>query len=157
MRGTIQWNPKRGYTFDASDIQVKGSSLEGIHITPALAQTMITELPIVGAIAASARGETILREPEKTIGIGREAYKTLKSALEKLGAHVGEYREGLVVKGPREMKGTTVQSNGIPGIALALALAGINASGCTEITDYDPQSYPLYLFLNEGIKALAQR
>lgn len=156
MRGNIEWNPKRGFSFEASDLRIKGSSLEGIRITPALAQVMRFELPVLGAVAISARGETVLRDPEHSPGIGRERYRILKAGLETLGAHVGDYREGLVVKGPRELKGARVRSDGVPGIALALTLAAMTASGTTEIADYEPDQYPVREFL-EMIDFLAQR
>jgi 3-phosphoshikimate 1-carboxyvinyltransferase len=157
MRGTVEWTPKRGYSFEAAEVRVKGSGLEGIQITPALAQTMHSELPVLGAVAVSARGETVLRDPDAGPGLGREAFRILKAGLETLGAHIGDYREGLVVKGPRELKGARVQSDGVPGIALALALAGMIAAGETEIVDYEPDAYPLREFGGEYVPALTAR
>ncbi len=154
MRGTIEWAPKRGYSFDVADVRVKGSSLEGIQTTPAQAQTMRSELAVLGAVAVYARGETVLRDPGAGPGVGREAFRILKAGLETLGAHIGDYREGLVVKGPRELKGAGVESGRVPGIALALALAGTIASGETEIVDCEPDAYPAGDFVEKLIPAL---
>ena len=117
-------------------------------------QTMRSELHLLGAVAVSARGETVLRAPDTGSGMGREDFRALKEGLETLGAHIGDYRYGMVVKGPRELKGAKVQSGGAPGIALALALAGMVASGETEIMDFEPDAYPLREFWGDYVKTL---
>lgn len=147
MRGTIEMTPTRGYSFDAADFQVRGSSLEGIHLTPPQARTMRSELMILGAVAASAKGKTILGGPDSGPNLERATFRALKSGLETLGAHIGDYRDGIVVKGPREMSGAEVDSDGVPGVALALAVAGLTAAGSTDILGFTPDEYPIREFL----------
>ena len=52
--------------------------------------------------------------------------------------------DGIIVEGPSALRGATVESNGDHRIAMALAIAGLAATGPTTIEDADcvAVSYP---------------
>ncbi|MHB9030190.1 MAG: 3-phosphoshikimate 1-carboxyvinyltransferase [Candidatus Latescibacterota bacterium] len=153
MKAQVEWTPRRGYSWDSADLRVRGSALEGIQITPAQARTMRSELMLLGAAAAFARGETIVRNPAPGPGISREKLRLFTDGLEMLGAHIGDYPEGMVVKGGFELKGNLTDSGGDPEVALALALAGMASSGRTVVFGCDAETYPVgdYLRLIAGL------
>jgi 3-phosphoshikimate 1-carboxyvinyltransferase len=147
MKSSMEVTPRKGYSWDSADIRVRGSALEGIQVTPALARTMRSELMLIAATAASARGETIIRNAAPVPGVSRQKLRLFTGGLEILGAHIGDYPEGLVVKGGFELKGNLVDSGGDPDVALALSLAGMASSGLTVVFGCDAETYPIGDFL----------
>jgi hypothetical protein len=142
MKGNVEWTPRQGYTFEAADVRVQWSALEGIHLTPSQAEFMGPEALILGVLASAADGETILPRPVTDRGENRAMSAKLASGLESLGAAVGEYPDGIIVKGKCELHGDLVDSGGSPEVALALAVAGALASGTTSVFGYDGDEYP---------------
>ena len=127
-------------------MSVRWSNLEGIHLTAGQANTMTTELMILGAVASSAHGETVISDVTDCPGVGRDAFARLARGLEMLGTRVGNYADGIVLEGGQEMHGDLVDSGGKSDVAIALALAGLNTSGTTTVLGFDDDSYPLDAF-----------
>jgi len=142
MKGNVEWNPRQGYPFDAADVRVGWSALEGVHLTSAQAEFMGPEAMILGVLASAASGETILRRAASNREDNRVEFARLAAGLESLGATVGEYPDGIIVKGSSELIGNLVDSGGSPDVALALAVAGALASGTTSVFGYDGDAYP---------------
>jgi len=132
---------------DSADITVEWSKLDGVLISAEQAQTMTTELLILAAIAASAPGETVISDITDAPGVGREAFKLLARGLEKCGARVGDFTDGIVLKGGNELYGGIFEAGGRPDVALALAVAGMTASHSATITGCTENMYPLGEFL----------
>lgn len=147
MRGVVEWEPGRGYSFDAADVRVAGSVLEGVQTTPAQARTMRSELMVLAAAAALARGETIVRDSSPGRGFGRGPFKLMGDGIRILGGHAGDYEDGVVLKGVGEMRGGSPGAGGYPEVAIALAVAGMAARGQTVVHGADPDSWPLDAFL----------
>jgi len=142
MKGNVEWNPRQGDPFDAADVRVGWSALEGVHLTSAQAEFMGPEAMILGVLASAASGETILRRAASNREDNRVEFARLAAGLESLGATVGEYPDGIIVKGSSELIGNLIDSGGSPDVALALAVAGALASGTTSIFGYDGDAYP---------------
>jgi len=134
--------------FDTADIQVKWSGIKGVHFSPGHAHTMGNELLILAAVAASAGGKTVIVDIPDVPVAGREAFKLLARGLEKLGVNVGDYTDGIVLRGRKELKGGELDSDGRPDVACALAVAGFNAAGTSTITGCDGNAYPVREFLS---------
>jgi len=148
MKGNVSCvQRRRNGSFDSADIHVRWNRLEGIHVTPAQAALMVGELLLLPATAVFAEGETVVSDVVHMPGIGRNAFTALARGLEMLGAHVGDYSDGCVVKGGRELRGDLVDSCGIPDVALGLVMAGLNSSGTTSIFGCDGGGYPVGEFL----------
>ncbi|MFC1692799.1 hypothetical protein ACFL1R_04785 [Candidatus Latescibacterota bacterium] len=149
MKGSVDVESiHKGDFFESADLRVRWNKLEGIELSPAQAQSMITELLILGAVAASAHGETVVNDVKNEPGLGRDVFALLSRGLEMLGCHVGDYADGLVLTGGNELLGDLVDSGGRPGLALALTVAGISAAGTTTVFGIDRDIYPVNVFMN---------
>ncbi len=153
MKARVEWTPGKGFSWDSADIRVKGSVLEGIQITAAQARTMRSELLLLGTVAAFARGETIVRNAEPGPVFSRDILQIFTAGLEMLGAYIGDYPDGIVVKGGHELKGNLTDSGGFQEIALPFALAGTVSSGITVVFGWNERCYPVseYIRLIKGL------
>ena len=148
MKVRISHDVKRsGHMCDTADVHIGWSALEGVHLTTDRAETMTSELLILAATASSARGETVVSDTINPPVIGREAFKILARGLENCGVHIGDFTEGIVLRGGGELRGNAVDAEGLPATACALALAGVTVSGETTISNCDEDVYPLVDFL----------
>ena len=144
MKATIANDTTRkGKPFDYADIHVGWSAMDGVHITPEQAETMRSELLLLAAAAASARGKTVISDTVEPPGAGREAFKLVAHGLEKYGVHIGDFTEGIVLSGGNEFKGCELNSGGRPDVACALAVVGLTAAGETIIHGSSGDLYPV--------------
>lgn len=149
MKARISYDCERnGQIFDTADVRIGWSILEGVHIMSEQAETMATELLVLAAVAASAAGETVISDLAEPPGVGREAFKLVARALEKCGVHIGDFTEGIVLRGGAELIGSEVDSGGRPDVACALAVAGMAAAGETTVAGCENDVYPVGDFLN---------
>ncbi len=148
MKADIDVSPRRGPgPFESADVTVGWSEPVNVHVTADQARTCRNELLVLGAFSAYVSGETVLSDCTDEPGVGRYAFAALSRGLEMMGAHVGDYADGFVVRGGRELRGDLVDSDGHAGAALALALAGMNAGGETTVFGVDPEEHPIKHFL----------
>ncbi|MFC1490011.1 hypothetical protein ACFL6K_02250 [Candidatus Latescibacterota bacterium] len=155
MKAHIEWVPDSGKrVFDSARVKVKWSKSEGIHLSSDQACSMTSELLILGAVAAYASGKTVIGDPPDFPGHGRDVYSLFARGLETLGAHAGDFEEGIALHGMQELRGNTVDTAGKSDVALALAVAALKAAGTSTITGVEKDGYPLNEFLRI-IKSLA--
>ena len=148
MKGMIKHEQTyKKNSFDSAHITVRWSNLEGIHVTSDQALTFMTELLILGAVAASANGETVISDGKEGLKHGRSGFSTLAKGLTMLGSYVGDFSDGIVINGGHEMRGDLVDSGGRADIALALAVTGMNAAGTTTVFGFDGNAYPVREFI----------
>ncbi|MBT4485410.1 MAG: hypothetical protein HOC71_17225 [Candidatus Latescibacteria bacterium] len=149
MKGNISYDHVcKENSFDSADVRISWSKLEGIQLTAEQATALTAELLLLGAVAASTHGETVISDCNDEASLGREAFTILARGLEMLGAHVGDYTDGIAIKGGNELKGDLVDSGGRADVALALAVAGMNASGTTTVFGFDGSAYPVGSFMD---------
>lgn len=146
MKGSVETKARSGGLFDAADVTVRHGSLAGIHLSPAQALTMRSELLLLGALASAAAGESVVNDAADAPGMGRERFMTLTRGLERLGCKVGNYTDGLVLEGGRQLRGAHLESGGDPQVALALAVAALSASGTMVIEDAGDDTWPVGSF-----------
>jgi len=114
------------------DLHVKPSELKSTRVAGQRAEKIIDHIALLAVLATQAAGEIVIRDIE---GLRQGAFDYvghLFESLRSLEARVGEFSEGIVVKGGFPMMGGRLDSRGDPGLALAFALAGLLAEG--EIT-----------------------
>ena len=109
--------------------------------------------PIIAVLGSRAEGET------EIIGAERLRYKesdrlvSIASELRRLGADIRETSNGLLVSGLSRLHGGMVESHGDHRIAMALAIAALNAA--EPVTIHEAQcvnkSYPEFF---EGMRSL---
>ena len=100
-------------------------------------------LPVMAAAAAAIPGETrLLHVPQARIK-ETDRIRCMAEELTKMGASVEELPDGLIVRGGR-LHGAAVDGYGDHRIVMALAVAGLAASGETQIAGAEAASvtYP---------------
>jgi 3-phosphoshikimate 1-carboxyvinyltransferase len=126
-----------------ADIRVRHSQLTGIEVPPEIAPSMIDEFPILFVAAALAKGRTVTRGLEELRVKESDRLALMANGLARLGAHVEEREDGLVIDGT---DGTPLAANGPVEIsaeldhriAMSFAIAGLAAANPVEIDDMSP-------------------
>lgn len=112
-------------------IDVKeGSILSGIRVD---LNSCIDALPILAVVACFAKGETHIYNAAVARGKESDRLSCMTKELKKMGADIVETSDGLIIKNSI-LHGTLVHSHEDHRIAMALAVAGMAASGETVIS-----------------------
>jgi 3-phosphoshikimate 1-carboxyvinyltransferase len=125
-------------------VTVVGRSLRAIEVGAAAVAAAIDEIPVLLAVATQAAGVTRIDGAAELRVKESDRLAGMAEGLRRMGAVVEERPDGISVHGPSPLHGATVESNGDHRIAMALAVAGLVASGPTTIEDADcvAVSYP---------------
>lgn len=118
-----------------ASISMKTSKLKGVVIDGSIIPRIIDEIPIIAVAATQAEGRTEILGARELRVKESDRIATISSELKKMGAHVKELEDGLIIEGPTALKGATVKSYGDHRIAMAMAIAGLVAEGETIIED----------------------
>ncbi len=132
-------------------IVVRPSFLRGTEIRPEEVPLLADEVPALAVAAALAQGETRLSGAEELRVKESDRLAALADSLGRLGAHIEERPDGLVIRGRERLSGAAVSSHGDHRIAMAMAVAGLAADGTTEIDDAEcaAVSFPEFFDLIE--------
>ncbi len=118
-----------------ADIIVESSRLKGTRIGAELVPRLIDELPVLAVAATQAEGETVIKGAAELRVKETDRISAIVGNLKKMGADIKETKDGMIIKGPVGLKGAVVDSFGDHRIAMAMAVAGLVASGQTVIED----------------------
>lgn len=116
-----------------ADIRVANSGLNAINIEKSMIPRLIDELPVIIVAAAFAKGTTEIKGLNGYKIKDSSKLKSLIMELTKMGAHLHETEDGVIIEGGRPLKGTVVESYNNSSIAMALSVAGLAAEGETMI------------------------
>ncbi|HRE32975.1 MAG TPA: 3-phosphoshikimate 1-carboxyvinyltransferase, partial [Candidatus Berkiella sp.] len=111
-----------------ADIEVKGTTLQGIDVPEKWVVSAIDEFPVLFIAAAFAQGET------RFTGLAELRYKEtdriamMAQGMEKLGVTLAILPDGIIIRGSK-ITGGIVDSGGDHRIAMAFAIAALQASG----------------------------
>jgi 3-phosphoshikimate 1-carboxyvinyltransferase len=114
---------------------VGGSEIPGV----------IDEIPVLAVAAAMAEGTTVFRDAAELVVKESNRIAVMTTELSALGARVEPHLDGLVVTGaPGILRGGIGRSHGDHRVAMALAVAGLAASGPTRVEGWEAvaTSYP---------------
>jgi 3-phosphoshikimate 1-carboxyvinyltransferase len=120
-----------------ADLSIRPAALHGIEIGGPLVVRAIDELPILAVAATQAQGETVVRDAGELRVKETDRIATTVQELRCLGAAIEPRPDGFVVHGPTPLKSADVHSHGDHRLAMALAVAGLLASGQTRVQDVD--------------------
>ena len=125
-------------------LRVVGRSLKAVTIGPADVAALIDEIPALLAVATQAEGTTVIDGAAELRVKESDRIAAMTEGLRLMGAAVEERPAGISVHGPANLQGAAVDSRGDHRIVMALAVAGLVASGPTSIRDADSVavSYP---------------
>lgn len=118
-----------------ADILVKASQLNAAVIEGDMIPTLIDELPIIAIMAAHASGTTVIRDAAELKVKETNRIDTITWNLQAMGGQITPTADGMIIAGGRGLTGATVNSYEDHRIAMAFAIAGLCASGQTQIRD----------------------
>ncbi len=104
-------------------------------ITPERVPALIDEIPALAVAAAQAEGRTVVTGAAELRVKESDRIAALREGLGRMGVQVEERADGFVIEGGRPLRGARVAALGDHRIAMALAVAALNASGPTDIED----------------------
>ena len=111
------------------NLHVSSSELKSTRVAGQRAEKLIDHIALLAVLATQASGEIVIRDIEG-LRQGRFDYVGhLFESLRSLEVRVGEFPEGLVVKGGFPVQGGRLESKGDPGLVMAFAVAGLLAEG----------------------------
>ena len=137
----------------AADLRLRQRPLTAVLCSGPQIVTMIDELPILAVAATQAHGRTVIADASELRVKETDRIAATATELRKLGADITPTADGLIIVGPTELHGAVVSSHGDHRLAMALAVAGLLATGETTIdgTEVTADSFPGFV---ETLRAL---
>lgn len=131
-----------------ADLEIKGGTLRGIEILPESIVSAIDEFPIIFVAAALAKGTTTIRGIRELRFKETDRIRVMVNALRLLGAQIDEWEDGVSIQGG-VLSGGSVDAKGDHRIAMALAMAGLRATGSIKVVGVDniATSFPEFIAL----------
>jgi 3-phosphoshikimate 1-carboxyvinyltransferase len=117
-----------------ADLEVRARRLRGIEVPVELVPDMIDEFPVLFAAAACAEGTTVVRGAEELRVKESDRIAAMATALRALGARIEERLDGALIHGG-SLTGGSIDSRGDHRIAMAAAVAALQARGEVQIND----------------------
>ena len=150
-----QGEPDDGGGEPIADLIVGSSGLRAIEVEPAETAAAIDEIPVLCLAATQAEGRSVIRGAGELRHKESDRVAGIVEGLSRLGARIRADGDDLVIDGPTELHGATVDSLGDHRLALTFAVAGLIASGTTTIRGADSVaiSYPTFFADLERIRA----
>jgi 3-phosphoshikimate 1-carboxyvinyltransferase len=138
-----------------AEVRVAHRSIRGSLAGGEIIVRMIDEIPAVCALAATAQGETEIRDAEELRVKESDRIATMARVLQSFGVPCEELPDGLVVRGGAELHGASVDSQGDHRIAMSAALLGLVAEGETVIEGAEAvdTSFPGFVALLRALGA----
>ncbi len=116
-----------------ADLLVTHAELSGVEIGGEIIPRLIDEVPVIAVMATQAKGKTVIRDAEELKVKETDRIATVVSELSKLGAKVTPTDDGMIIEGPTPLVGARIDSMGDHRIGMAMAIAGLAATGETLI------------------------
>lgn len=128
------------------NITVKSSKLRPVNIGPTMIPSLIDELPLVALLAACASGQSKITGAEELRVKETDRIRTVVEELRKLGVHVKELPDGMVIDGRPawQVCNSQLASHGDHRIGMMDAVAALKANNELTLTDEEAIniSYP---------------
>lgn len=138
---------------EIGDIEVKYSNLKGCTIKGDIIGSLIDELPIIAVAAAFAQGRTIIKDAYELRVKETDRIRAMVIELQKMGAVVKELKDGMIIDGVNNLRGSRINSYNDHRIAMALSIAALKAKGDSFINGYKVVdiSYPEFYETLNGL------
>jgi 3-phosphoshikimate 1-carboxyvinyltransferase len=126
------------------DVVAEYGELRGVDVHSAEVPAAIDEFPVLGALAATARGETEVRGAEELRHKESDRIDVLAAELRKAGVSVETYPDGLRITGGAALRSACFESHGDHRLAMALGVLSLVIPGGAEIRGAEAASvsYP---------------
>ena len=114
------------------NLRVSASPLKATRVAGSRAAKVADQIALLAVLATQAAGTTVIRDIEDMPHV-----EHLCAALRSLDARIGQFPEGLVIKGGFPLQGGQLDGEGDPGLTMAFAVAGLLAEGELTIQGSD--------------------
>ncbi len=111
------------------DLRVKPSELKSTRVAGPRAEKLLGQVALLAVLATQVPGEVVIRDIESLRAGAFDKVGHLFESLRALQVRVGEFPEGLVVKGGFPVYGGELDARGDAELAIAFAVAGLWAEG----------------------------
>ena len=127
---------------DACDLHVHPSELKSTRVAAQRAENILVQVPLLAALATRVQGEIVIRDVHALRDGAFDRVQHLFESLRSLQVRIGEFPEGLVIKGGFPVMGGVLDARGDAHLAQAFALLGLwaedeividNAEGVKEL------------------------
>jgi 3-phosphoshikimate 1-carboxyvinyltransferase len=123
------------------DLVVTASPLRadrgGTTISGPMIPNLIDEIPVLAVVATQVEGRVEVRGARELRIKESDRIRSVVSGIRALGGQIEEFEDGFGIEGPQQLTSGRVDSNGDHRIAMAFSMAGLIASGSTEIVEAD--------------------
>ncbi|PJA26760.1 MAG: 3-phosphoshikimate 1-carboxyvinyltransferase [candidate division Zixibacteria bacterium CG_4_9_14_3_um_filter_46_8] len=119
------------------DLGIRTASLRGRRLGGAIVHNMIDEIPILAVLASQSEGTTVIREAEELRRRETDRLHATFLNLRKMGAKVGELRDGLVIEGKSNLRGAEIDCLNDHRLVMSFTVAGMVAEGETLLKNID--------------------
>ncbi len=116
-----------------ADLRIRHAPLAGIDVRPEWVVSAIDEFPILFVAAALAGGETRISGAAELRTKESDRIAVMCRALRALGVELEELPDGAIIRGRGQLSGGAVDAEGDHRCAMALAVAGLCATGGTTV------------------------
>jgi 3-phosphoshikimate 1-carboxyvinyltransferase len=133
---------------------VKSGGLKSTRIAGLRTEKLLEQIPLLAVLATQAQGEFVIRDIAALRQGEFDYVGHLVVLLRQIGARVGEYPEGIVIKGGFPLQGETIETRGDAGLVLAFAVAGLLAESEMTLADTECMDgiYPGFFATLEKLK-----
>ena len=107
--------------------------LHGTVIEGDLIPTLIDEIPVIAVLAATADGETVIRDAEELRVKESDRLTIMVDSLRAMGCDIEGTPDGMIIRGGHPMQGAQIDSHLDHRIAMSFAVASLVAEGTTAI------------------------
>lgn len=107
--------------------------LHGTVIEGDLIPTLIDEIPVIAVLAATADGETVIRDAKELRVKESDRLTIMVDSLSAMGCDIEGTPDGMIICGGRPMRGAQIDSHLDHRIAMSFAVASLVAEGTTAI------------------------
>jgi len=138
----------------AFQLAVRSGALKSTRIAGPRTEKLLEQIPLLAVLATQAQGEFVIRDIEVLRRRKFDHVAHLVALLRQLGARVGEYPEGIVIKGGVPLRGGAIETRGDAGLVLAFAVAGLLAESEVTLADAEcvDEIYPGFFSTLEKLK-----
>jgi 3-phosphoshikimate 1-carboxyvinyltransferase len=118
------------------NVTVTGAGLSGVEVAGSLSTACLDELPLVAVLAASADGETVVRDAAELRVKESDRIAASVRMVRALGGEAAASEDGFVIGGGGVMGGT-VEAGGDHRIAMAGAVAAVAARSPVRVEGFE--------------------
>lgn len=119
----------------AADLLVTSSDLTATEVGGDLIPALIDEIPVIAVMACFAKGTTVIKDAQELKVKESDRIAVVTENLKAMGADIEATEDGMIIHGGKPLTGTQIQTHLDHRIAMAFAVAGMNADKTTTFSD----------------------